>query len=155
MGWPTWRRGSTTTTGTLPTRLLTENPYELTSVFGVGFLIADRIARATRADGAERTPGAGCDHARAVGIRAQRQRLHAARRPSCQRRGSCSGPTSAEDVVDQLERSGAIVREREWIYRTATAELEAELAERIDSLVRGEPSERLRDRPGPGRAAAD
>jgi exodeoxyribonuclease V alpha subunit len=134
--------------------LLTENPYELTSVFGVGFLIADRIARATGADGAD-------------GRRERAAIMHVL--SESERSGSACTPLEAlvsaarellgtdveEDVVDQLERSGAIVREREWIYRTATAELEAELAARIDSLVRGEASERLRDGPRGDPAAVD
>ena len=46
--------------------------------------------------------------------------------------------------MDDLVGRREVVREREWIYRAATAELEAELAERIDRLVRGRSSDRLR-----------
>ena len=53
--------------------------------------------------------------------------------------------------------AGHVVREEQWIYRRATAELEAELAARVDELLRGTPSARLGDgrgRPAPGESDA-
>ncbi len=125
--------------------LVSGNPYELTSVFGVGFLIADRIARATG-------PG---DEAR----RRQRERaaiLHAL--SESERSGSTCLPADVllasarellgdqppSDLIEQLERQHDVVREDQWIYRTETAELEAELAERVARLIDATPSERLK-----------
>ena len=73
-------------------RLVSERPYELTSVFGVGFLIADRIARTlgTAADG-PRAHARG-DPPHAVGGRARRQHLHAAGPAPPPPRTSCSAP---------------------------------------------------------------
>ncbi len=125
--------------------VVNENPYELTSVFGVGFLIADRIALAGGAATAD--------------LRAQRERaalLHtlseAERRGSTclpaaellEAAGSLLGDEPAPTVVAELEHRNEVVREGVWVYRTVTAELEAELAERVSELADGAPSARLR-----------
>ena len=131
--------------------LLTANPYELTSVFGVGFVIADRIARATGADGT----GGRRERAAVMHVLSESERSGSACMPLDALLSGARellGAQADEDVVDQLERAGAIVREREWIYRAATAELEAELAKRIDALVKGAPSDRLRAPARPSRA---
>jgi exodeoxyribonuclease V alpha subunit len=47
--------------------------------------------------------------------------------------------------VDELVARGDLVREEQWIYRRPTAELEAELAERVRGLIAGEPGGRLRE----------
>ena len=132
-------------------RLVSERPYELTSVFGVGFLIADRIARTlgTAADGPERTSAA---------------ILHTL--SEAERGGSTCMPldlllpatnellgpeaNSTEADIDQLVEDGDLAREERWIYRAQTAELEAELASRVQELIAGEPSDGLtNDRPEP------
>ena len=65
------------------------------------------------------------------------------------RRESCSGQRWTEERRRALEALGGERARGEWVYRTATAELEAELAGRVDDLVRGKPNPRLReDRPG-------
>ncbi len=125
-------------------RIVRDRPYELTSVFGVGFLIADRIAQA--ADGDLDSE----DRARA-GV------LHVL--SEAERGGSTCLPVDAllaavhellgrSDVdlgfLDQLVSRGDVVREGEWVYRRATAELEAELAERVSLLARGASGGRLR-----------
>lgn len=131
--------------------LIAANPYELTSVFGVGFAIADRIAHARSAtDGATLAPG-------------QRERaavMHAL--GESERAGSSCTPVDellaaagsllgdgvvGEGVVDELVTGGAAVREGKWVYRAATAVLEAELAARVHALVEASPGERLGEPP--------
>jgi exodeoxyribonuclease V alpha subunit len=132
-------------------RVVNQHPYELTSVFGVGFLLADRIARAAGA------PADSEDRARA-GV------LHVL--SEAERSGSTCMPLRAlltslhellgtprsEEFVDQLVGAGDLARAGEWIYRRQTAELEAELAERVAALVAGEPARRFGD-PVEGSAA--
>ncbi|MGO9977243.1 MAG: AAA family ATPase [Solirubrobacteraceae bacterium] len=148
-------------------RVVAQRPYELTSVFGVGFAIADRIARGRAAgagDGDGRdvrdVPGrtrAGIMH---VLSEAERngstcmaiERLLAAARELLGggRDGSDAGGDAGEaldkPMIDSLVASGDLVREGEWIYRTATAELEAELAERVIELVARPTGGKLRAR---------
>jgi exodeoxyribonuclease V alpha subunit len=125
-------------------RLVSERPYELTSVFGVGFVIADRIARTL---GVCET---GPDRTRAAILHT----LSEAERggstcmplePLLRAVGELLGPDSApsEADLDQLVRDRDLVREEAWIYRTQTAELEAELAERIQELLTSPRSDRL------------
>jgi exodeoxyribonuclease V alpha subunit len=131
-------------------RVVSERPYELTSVFGVGFLTADRIARQLGAadDSPQRTRAA---------------ILHAL--SEAERGGSTCMPLDLligateellapgktdEAEIDDLVQAGDLVREEEWIYRAQIAALEAELAGRIDELTAARPSDRLRD---PGAAA--
>ena len=47
--------------------------------------------------------------------------------------------------LDELVDAGDLVRDEQWIYRTETAELEAELAERVEELVSGQAGDRLSD----------
>ena len=124
--------------------ILHDNPYELTSVFGVGFLIADRIALASGAtvDGAQRTRAA-IMHALSESERngstcMPLDGLLAAAR-------GLLGQAPSPAAIDELVAGGDIVREQEWIYRAATAELEAELAGRICELVSAERCERLHE----------
>jgi exodeoxyribonuclease V alpha subunit len=133
-------------------RVVSERPYELTSVFGVGFLIADRIARAVG-----HAPD-GPDRARA-GV------LHLL--SEAERSGSTCMPVDAllaavqellsaelpQEFIDRLVQDGDLVRTERWIYRWQTAELEAELAERVAELVDGPGGGRLRE-PAEGAAAA-
>jgi exodeoxyribonuclease V alpha subunit len=128
--------------------LIVADPYQLTSIFGVGFVIADRIAR-----------GLG-DGAIAPGQRERAAVMHVLR--ESERNGSACTPlpdvlararelvggTVAEAVVDELVAAGQAIREADWIYRTPTAELEAELAERVHALVSAEPSDKLAERAG-------
>jgi exodeoxyribonuclease V alpha subunit len=125
-------------------RVVTEHPYELTSVFGVGFLIADRIARAAGA------PTHGPERIRA-GI------LHAL--AEAERSGSTCMPLElfeptvsgllgvpiAESTIDELVTAGDLTRVEKWIYRAQTAALEAELARRVDAMIASAPSGRLRE----------
>ncbi|HEY3727962.1 MAG TPA: AAA family ATPase [Solirubrobacteraceae bacterium] len=121
--------------------IVSANPYELTSVFGVGFLIADRIALASQVPvGEGRRERAAIMH-----VLSESERSGSACTPLDTLLAAARellGTEVSEDLVDELAGRGDIVREEEWIYRAATAELEAELAERIDELVHGEPSDR-------------
>ncbi len=129
-------------------RVVSERPYELTSVFGVGFLIADRIARTLG------VPEAGPERTRAATLHTL---IEAERGGStCMpldlllpAANELLGPASAlgEGEIDQLVSDGDLVREEHWIYRTQTAELEAELAQRVEDLLESETGDRLTEPP--------
>jgi exodeoxyribonuclease V alpha subunit len=124
-------------------RVVKERPYELTSVFGVGFHSADRIARAIGSGGDDG------DRARAGALHllseAERggSTCMAAERLLSDLRELLGEPVDGTVFVG-LEERGKIEQEGRWIYRAETARLEAELAERIAQLRLLEPSERLR-----------
>jgi exodeoxyribonuclease V alpha subunit len=119
-----------------------ERPYELTSVFGVGFLTADRIAR-----------GLGCppddpERARAgvLHLLSEAERSGSTCMPQgalLDRAAELLGRRSDEALVDRLVAQGDLVRIQHWVYRRVTAELEAELADRVRGLVTDAPSDRL------------
>jgi exodeoxyribonuclease V alpha subunit len=126
-------------------RIVGERPYELTSLFGVGFLTADRIARGlgVPADGPDRTRAA------VLHVLSEAERGGSTCMPLelllpsvCE---LLSSSALAEADIDRLVEAGDLVRDEGWIYRAETAELEAELAERVEELVGDEPGERLRD----------
>jgi exodeoxyribonuclease V alpha subunit len=122
--------------------LLTRDPYRLTSVFGVGFTIADRIARASgQPPDAAMREGAAVMH---VLAEAERSGSSCLPLPAllADARQLLAGDVDA-GAVDALVAGGQVVREQDWIYRAATAELEAELAARVAELIGGEPSDRL------------
>ena len=134
-------------------RVVRDQPYELTSVFGVGFQLADRIARGIG------LPASSPERARAgvVHLLSEAERggstcmalealLHSLR----ELLGPDSGAPVSEEFVDALVDRGYLDRQEHWIYRRQTAELEAELARRVHELLSSEPSERLR--PPGGRA---
>jgi exodeoxyribonuclease V alpha subunit len=123
-------------------RVVSERPYELTSVFGVGFVTADRIARGlgTATGGSERARAA------ALHLLAEAERSGStcmALDALLAALGELLESPAVPELIDELVDSGDLVRAERWIYRRQTAELEAELAERVDELVRGHPSERL------------
>ena len=124
-------------------RVVSERPYELTSVFGVGFRIADQIAQRLGVN-----PGSP-DRARAavLHVLSEAERGGSTCMPANALRsaaGELLGPPEpGEDVIDRLVETSDLVREGHWIYRTETAELEAELAERVRDLVDGPPGDRL------------
>jgi exodeoxyribonuclease V alpha subunit len=127
-------------------RTVAERPYELTSLFGVGFLTADRIAR-----------GLGCptddpERARAgvLHLLVEAERSGSTCQPISLLLSALAellGSARPESFIDGLVASGDLARAGPWIYRRETAELEVELAERVIELVRGAPSERLRKPP--------
>jgi exodeoxyribonuclease V alpha subunit len=123
-------------------RVVTEHPYELTSVFGVGFLIADRIAQTTGGpvDARERTR-AGTVHTLSEAERSGSTCLPIeALLPALT---ELLGEAVPETLIAEMVGSGHLVREGPWIYRPVTAALEAELATRVKTMADGEPSARL------------
>ncbi len=124
-------------------RMVSDNPYELTSVFGVGFVIADRIARVvgTPIDGIQRSR-AGCLH-----VLAEAERAGSTCLPLDGLRESLEellGASVSAEQIEQFVDDGDLVREQQWVYRAETAALEAELAERVRELVDGASGGRLR-----------
>ncbi len=129
-------------------RVVSERPYELTSVFGVGFLTADRIARTLGAsnEGPERTRAA------ILHTLSEAERGGSTCMPldlllgaAHELLGSTAQPSETE--IDQLVADGDLVREEHWIYRTATAELEAELARRVEDLLESPAADGLSEPP--------
>ena len=126
-------------------RIVRADPYELTSVFGVGFPIADRVARGLGiGSGSPARLRAGLLHALAVAE---------TRGSTCLHRGALLAEAhkllGAERVepalIEQAEADGdVVVLEGGWVYRREIAELEAELAERVGGLLGTEPAEPLR-----------
>ena len=120
-------------------RVVTENPYELTRVYGVGFRIADRIAHAgagRQAGDLDESPG-----------RTTAAMIYAL--TEAEGRGSTClplerlldaaaellGRTPDQAVVQMLVEDGDLVCDGDWVYRTATWELEQELAERVRAML--------------------
>ncbi|HEY1591322.1 MAG TPA: AAA family ATPase [Solirubrobacteraceae bacterium] len=125
-------------------QVVTRRPYELTSVFGVGFVIADRIARSLGClpGDPERT------RAGALHVLSEAERGGSTCMPDAALRSELRrllGAEVAPDAIDELVQAGDLVRAGEWIYRTETAELEAELAERVGRMLSQPPSTRLRE----------
>jgi exodeoxyribonuclease V alpha subunit len=130
------------TYGDVAHRTVSENPYELTSVFGVGFAIADRIARGSgvSSDDPERIR-AGLLHALGEAERGGSTCLPAAVLRSAA--GALLGQEVEGEAIERLVERDELTAVEGYIYRRATAELEAELAERLSELLSAEPSERL------------
>jgi exodeoxyribonuclease V alpha subunit len=141
-------------------RIVREEPYELTSVFGVGFATADRIARAAGlpADSPARTAAA------LLHVLGEAERdgstclpvAEAARRTA----ELIDGRAPEAALLHEMVESGRLVIEVDdagaaWAYRPATAALERELARRVRELVEAEPSKRLREPAGPEEAAVE
>ncbi|MGZ4215111.1 MAG: SF1B family DNA helicase RecD2 [Solirubrobacteraceae bacterium] len=123
-------------------RVVSERPYELTSVFGVGFVTADRIARGlgVAGDGPQRSRAA------ALHVLAEAERGGSTCLPIDALLGSLDellGSPADRELIDELVASGDLVAVERWIYRRRTAELEAELAGRVLELVESPASDRL------------
>jgi exodeoxyribonuclease V alpha subunit len=127
--------------------LIAANAYELTSVFGVGFAIADRIARASAAESGRPVPEGRRERAAVMHVLSQSERNGSACTPLPDVLRSAGElirePEVSAEIVEDLVASGQAVREGTWVYRAATAELEAELAERVGELCQADPSEKL------------
>jgi exodeoxyribonuclease V alpha subunit len=124
-------------------RIVSQDPYDLTSLFGVGFLIADRIARAGPAAEGRSRMRAAILHALAEAERGGStclpiDSLRAAA-------GELLGETPPESAIGELVQGGDLVADERWIYRAPTAALEAELAARVRQLLAGAPNDRLRE----------
>ena len=135
-------------------RVVSERPYELTSVFGVGFLTADRIARGLGCDAADpERSRAGVLH-----LLSEAERSGSTCMPLAALLGAASellGEAPGEALIARLVVDRDLARVGQWIYRRATAELEEELARRIGELVRAAPSQRLAAQEGEARAETD
>jgi exodeoxyribonuclease V alpha subunit len=123
-------------------RVVAERPYELTSVFGVGFVTADRIARGLGGadDGPQRSRAA------ALHVLAEAERGGSTCLPIDVLFGSIDellGSPADRELIGELVASGDLVAVERWIYRRQTAELEAELAVRVVELVESPPGDRL------------
>jgi exodeoxyribonuclease V alpha subunit len=125
-------------------RVVGEQPYELTSVFGVGFLIADRIAGAAGVS----TYGPARERAGVLHVLGEAERSGSTCLPIEVLRPQLHellGTDVSEATIDELVGAGDLVRDERWIYRNATAELEAELAGRVHELVGGPRGDRLNE----------
>ena len=115
-------------------RVVRDRPYELTSVFGVGFAIADKIAHGV----AESVDQRGRARAGVLHLLSEAERSGSTCMPDdilLQALVELLGEPVAEEFVDELAGDGDVVREERWIYRPQTAALEAELAQRVTELV--------------------
>jgi len=118
-------------------------PYELTSVFGVGFHTADRIARAggVAADSPART------RARAVHVLAEAEKDGSTCLPVGELAAKAAllgGPPPGPSVLREMTAAGELVLEVDgsdqvWAYRSQTAALEAELAQQVRRLRGSKP----------------
>ena len=137
-------------------RVVRDEPYELTSVFGVGFATADRIARAAGipADAPAREAAA------LLHVLAEAERDGSTCLPvgdAARRTAELldRDPPEAALLRDLVDRGRLVVEVdaegAAWAYRPQTARLEQELARRIHRLATQEPSPRLRapDPPAP------
>jgi exodeoxyribonuclease V alpha subunit len=130
--------------GSTAHHVVSQNPYELTSVFGVGFLIADRIAGAVGAQGdsVQRT------RAGALHVLSEAERSGSTCLPMevlLTTLEELLGHRVSSDEIEALVEKGDLVLIEQWVYRAVTAALEAELAERVNELVSGPSGGRLRE----------
>jgi exodeoxyribonuclease V alpha subunit len=113
-------------------------PYDLTSVFGVGFHTADRIARAggVPADAPARTRAA------VVHVLAEAEKDGSTCLPVTELAPATAalleGPPPTAELLAEMVGDGALIVEEDevlWAYRPQTAALEAELADRVRRLT--------------------
>ena len=122
-------------------RVVRERPYDLTAVFGVGFQIADQIARS---QGIEPDSPARA-RAGVVHVLAEAERAGSTCLPVNELTatvGELLGVALDCGVLEEMAGHGRLVLEQgaagtTWAYRPETAELEAELAEAVRELARG------------------
>ena len=130
-------------------RVVRERPYELTSVFGVGFQIADRIARSAG------VPPDSPARARAgvLHVLAEAERDGSTCLPVDRARADAGrllgDDPPARELLDEMVDHGELTIEddddgADWAYRAETAALEAELGERVADLVKAKHSPRLK-----------
>src|SRR5215218_3730526 len=117
-------------------------PYDLTSVFGVGFHTADRIAQAggVPRDSPARTRAA------VLHVLAEAEKDGSTCLPVAELAPAAAavlaGPPPTAALLAEMVEDGALVIERAdaaWAYRPHTAALEAELAERVRRLTTARP----------------
>lgn len=140
-------------------RVVRERPYELTSVFGVGFATADAIARGLGA------PLDSPSRARAAILHAlgEGERDGSTCQPAAallmRTRELLDGGTPPAGFLNELADNGDVELEQDdetvWVYRTEIARLERELAERVTELLASDLSAKLRDPVEPDDAGAE
>jgi exodeoxyribonuclease V alpha subunit len=146
-------------------RVVTENPYELTRVFGVGFRVADRIAQAGvgsvdeipgRAGAAvvyalseaEGRGGSTCLPVAEVLAQANKLLGESSRDSEfgwqeadelhwVDDEAPPPGRMADERTIEGLIADGDVVRDGQWLYRTSTWELEQELTSRMLEMLGG------------------
>jgi exodeoxyribonuclease V alpha subunit len=120
-------------------RTVIERPYSLTSVFGVGFLVADRIAQRT-AEGGAAGPSTERTRAAILHLLGEAEKSGSTCLPLSalldQARELLRGDPVTEQDVDEMVADHELERVDEWVYRREMAELETELAERVRELVK-------------------
>ena len=125
-------------------RIVSRQPYELTSVFGVGFALADRIARGSGvAAGSHARARAGTLHLLSEAERSGNTCLPD--HELLQALEALLGGRAPEELLSELEQGGDIALTGKWVYRAVTAALESELAERVRALVSSGSGGRLKD----------
>jgi len=128
-------------------RLTRERPYDLTSVHGVGFELADRIARGVGipADSPERA-GAAVLHALASAERWGSTCLPAAvlQRSLLELLGEHAPEWPLIERMAEAGEVAIVEDDGRWVYRVETEELEAELAERVLELATAAPARGLK-----------
>jgi len=122
-------------------RVVRERPYDLTALFGVGFQVADRIARAH----GMATDSPARARAGVVHVLAEAERDGSTCLPVAELTAAASellGVPVDERTLGEMAEHDLLVlehgaEEETWAYRPQTAELEAELAETVRELARG------------------
>ena len=123
--------------------IVRERPYELTSVFGVGFITADTIARA----GGVPPDAPARARAAAVHVLAEAEKDGSTCLPVDElatRAGALLRAPPPAALLRDMERDGELVLDVDaagavWAYRPVTAALEAELALQVRELAAGKP----------------
>jgi exodeoxyribonuclease V alpha subunit len=116
-------------------RVVRERPYDLTSVFGVGFNTADTIARSVdvRAD----APARAC--AALLHLLGEAERNGSTCLPVAElsaRAAELLGAAPPAQLLREMAESGEVVLEHDvWAYRPDTAALESELAQTVRELA--------------------
>ena len=133
--------------------IVRERPYDLTSVFGVGFHTADTIARSGGvAPDSPARARAGVIHVLVEAERDGSTCLPVAELAA--KAGALLGAAPAAALLREMDGDGELVLDVDaagavWAYRPPTAALEVELAEQVRALAAGKPQ---RNGSGPLRA---
>ena len=129
-----------------------DRPYDLTSVFGVGFATADVIARAAGVP--EDSPARA--RAAVLHVLAEAEREGSTCLPVAElarAAASLLGFAPEAALLQRMAEDGALVLEPDgdelWAYRPATAALEAELAAQVAALLGSSPVLKLPGEPPP------
>jgi exodeoxyribonuclease V alpha subunit len=123
--------------------IVRERPYELTSVFGVGFHTADTIARA----GGVPPDSPARARAAVIHVLAEAEKDGSTCLPAGElatRAGALLGAPPPAALLRDMDRDGGLVLDVDaagavWAYRPVTAALEAELALQVRELAAGKP----------------